>query len=174
MEAAFQLYNENPAASLADIAERAGVGRATLHRHFKTREELMIDLAKAAIKELDAAVENVVVNASSYTQALKLTLEAIVPLADRQWFLYREPLDDHPEIAVQLQRQFKELAGAVDQAKEEGSFDSNVPTAWIVKAFDNLTFAAWEMVHAGEATPKQAAALAWRSLTTGLGVCTNE
>ncbi len=174
IQAAFQLYNENPVASLADIAERAGVGRATLHRHFKSRDDLMITLAKTAINELDAAVEKAVANAQSYTQALRLTMEAVMPLADRQWFLYREAIEDHPEIHVEFHRQAKELAEAIDQAKQEGSFDANVPTAWIVKAFDNLIFAAWELVRGGEATPKQAAALAWRSLTTGLGVGTNE
>ncbi|MDH3692970.1 MAG: TetR/AcrR family transcriptional regulator [Gammaproteobacteria bacterium] len=172
--AAFRLFNENPSASLADIAERAGVGRATLHRHFASRDELMIELAKSAIKELDAAVDRAAAHAQSYTQALKLSMEAIVPLADRQWFLYRETVEDHPEIHTQLQRQANELADAVSQARKEGSFDPDVPTEWIVKAFDMLTFAAWELVRGGELTPKQAGELAWRNLTTGLGVVADE
>ncbi|MEM1316029.1 MAG: helix-turn-helix domain-containing protein, partial [Pseudomonadota bacterium] len=41
LEAAFQLYARRPDASLAEVAQRAGVGRATLHRHFGSREALI-------------------------------------------------------------------------------------------------------------------------------------
>ena len=38
IEAAFAVFSKNPGAPLADVAGRAGVGRATLHRHFASRE----------------------------------------------------------------------------------------------------------------------------------------
>ncbi|MCY4334201.1 MAG: hypothetical protein OXC60_05955, partial [Litoreibacter sp.] len=50
----------------------------------------------------------------------------------------------------------------------EGAFDATVPTEWIVEAYENLTYAAWSLVRSGEATPKQAAELAWRTLSRGL------
>ena len=55
--AAFLVFADDPAASLADVAKRAGVGRATLHRHFPGRPELMRALAKIAMTELDKAIE---------------------------------------------------------------------------------------------------------------------
>ena len=57
----------------------------------------------------------------------------------------------------------------IDRAKGEGLFDSTVPTSWIMQAFDHLLYAGWESVGAGETTPDQAADLAWRTLTSGLG-----
>ena len=50
IEAAFSVFSKNPSAALADVAERAGVGRATLHRHFASRDDLMRALSKIAIK----------------------------------------------------------------------------------------------------------------------------
>lgn len=174
IEAAFQLYSEDPSASLADIAQRAGVGRATLHRHFAGRSELLVELAKVAIAELDKAVEHATTHAQSYTEALKLSVDAIVPLADRQWFLSRETVEDHPQIRAEYQRQTEELAQAIEEAKKEGNFDSAVPTPWIVQAYDHLIFAAWALVRSGEATPKQAADLAWWTLINGTGAYSNE
>jgi AcrR family transcriptional regulator len=169
VEAAFQVFGQDPGASLADIAERAGVGRATLHRHFKGRDDLMVALAHTAMRELDEAVDAAVADAPSYTEALRISLEAIIPLADRQWFLARESVEHDPEVMAAYRRQLKELADAIDAAKAEGSFSAEVPTSWIGQAFDHLVYAAWESVRSGEATANQAAALAWRTLTAGLG-----
>lgn len=174
IEAAFQVFGRDPAASLADVAERAGVGRATLHRHFKGRDDLMIALAHTAMRELDEAVDAATADARCYTEALRNSLAAIVPLADRQWFLARESVEHDPEVMAGYRRQLKELADAIDAAKAEGGFSADVPTNWIVQAFDHLVYAAWESVRAGEATANQAAALAWRTLTQGLGASSDD
>ena len=60
IEAAFEVFSANPSASLSVVADRAGVGRATLHRYFPGRRELMRALAKLAIEELDMAVEKAI------------------------------------------------------------------------------------------------------------------
>ncbi|MDX8348094.1 helix-turn-helix domain-containing protein [Cognatiyoonia sp. IB215446] len=167
-EAAFAVFAENQAASLRDVAERAGVGRATLHRHFPGRAELMRALANIALVELEEAVEEATANAESYEEGFRLSLMATVPLANRQWFLANEGLDADPEIGAAYASSLAALCTDVEAAKEEGAFDPHVPTAWIVEAYENLTYAAWSLVRSGEATPKQAAELAWRTLSRGL------
>ena len=168
IEAAFEVFAENQAASLGDVAQRAGVGRATLHRHFPGRLELMRALAKMAMAELDEAVERATAEATTYEEGFRLSLFAIVPLANRQWFLANEGLEADPVIAATYDASLEELRCDVEKAKEEGAFDAHVPTAWIVEAYENLTYAAWSLVRSGEATPKQAAELAWRTLSQGL------
>ena len=168
IEAAFAVYSENQAASLSDVAKKAGVGRATLHRQFPGRSELMRALAKTALAELVEAVSRATADAQSYEEGFRLSLFAIVPLANRQWFLANEGLEADPEIAAAYDASQKELFKEVENAKAEGAFDPQVPTAWIVEAYENLTYAAWSLVRSGEATPKQAAELAWRTLSQGL------
>ncbi len=87
IEAAFDVFGRDPSAPLSDIAALAGVGRATLHRHFAGREDLIIELTKIAIEELDTAVQAAVKDAPNYTVALERSLHAVVPLANRNWFL---------------------------------------------------------------------------------------
>lgn len=168
VEAAFQIFAEQPTASLGDVAERAGVGRATLHRYFPGRPDLMRALAKIAIAELDLAVEEATANAKSYEEGFRLSFQAIVPLANRQWFLAHEGVEADEEVATAYQISLDGLREDIERAKEEGLFDVNMPTAWIAEVYDNLTYAAWSLVRSGDATPKQAADLAWQTFAQGL------
>ncbi|MYB34208.1 MAG: helix-turn-helix transcriptional regulator, partial [Gammaproteobacteria bacterium] len=56
IDAAVGVLARNPDASLATIAEAAGVGRATLYRHFPGRNDLIDAISRQAIEETDAAV----------------------------------------------------------------------------------------------------------------------
>jgi AcrR family transcriptional regulator len=169
IEAAFQVYTENPKANLAEIAEWAGIGRATLHRYFKGRGELFYELAKQAVRELDRAALGSTEGLISHTEALKRRFVAMVPLAGRQLFLAREVIEDHPEIREHYRRQKNEMLAAVKRAKQEGHFDEAIPTSWIVQIVDHLIFAAWEAIRDGELTLNQASELAWRTLNRGMG-----
>lgn len=169
IEAAFSVFSKNPSAALSDVAERAGVGRATLHRQFASRDDLMRELSKIASKEMDEAVETACADATSYSEIARLALQALIPLGDRHGFLALETFADDPEMQAEYAREQQETAEMVDAAKGEGLFDTSVPTSWIVRAFDNLLYVGWESVNAGETTHEQAASLAWRTLIHGLG-----
>lgn len=168
LEAAFQTFNQRPGASLGDVAKHAGVGRATLHRHFSSREALMTALAKTAMEELNTAVDAAVVDATSHSEGLRLALTAIIPLANRQWFLAHELVDRDPAIAAAYKRDTEELHAEIEAARAEGTFADDVPTKWIAETYENLIYGAWTMVRDGDATASQAATLAWRTLTDGL------
>ena len=168
IEAGFETFSRKPGASLADVAACAGVGRATLHRHFRSRDDLMVALAHAAMAELNAAVEAATADVPTHADGLKQALVAIIPLADRQWFLAHEPVEQDPEIAAAYARDRTELAREIDAAKTEGAFARDVPTQWIAESYENLIYVAWTLVRNGDVTVTQAANLAWRTLTTGL------
>ncbi len=173
IEAAFVLFSRNPGVSLSEVAECAGVGRATLHRHFSSREDMVRTLALLAIEEMDAVAEAASVNANSYSDALRLSLQALIPLGDRHGFLARMSIDADPDITAEFQRLDRETNELVKAAQMEGLFDSSISAAWIVKVFELLLYAAWESVKLGETTPTQAAELAWITLTEGLGATKN-
>ncbi|MEM7213718.1 MAG: helix-turn-helix domain-containing protein [Pseudomonadota bacterium] len=168
LEAAFDLLGRRPASTLADIADHAGVGRATLHRHFSSREVLVTELTRIAIDEVNAAVDEACKHAESHSDGLRRMLEAILPLGARHGFLATEPVGNDPEIAALMQRDADSLRTEIDAAKREGLFAQDVPTDWIVECFDALIYTGWRSVRLKQATPDQAAALAWRTLTSGL------
>lgn len=169
IEAAFTVLSKNPSASLSDVATLAGVGRATLHRHFSSRKDLITDLAKIAMKEMDDAVETACANARTYSEVAEISLRVLIPLGNRYSFLELEDLNEDADLKRQIDEQQDETTDMINRAKREGLFDKSVPTAWIVQAYDHLLYAGWESVKAGETTPDQAADLAWRTLINGLG-----
>lgn len=168
IEAAYAVFNAHPTASLADIAEKAGVGRATLHRQFKGREDLIRAMAVQALKEMEAAANVAAANARSHKEALGKILKAMIALGDRHWFLGQEHLRQFEDVRRILDQQDDELRSLIEAAKDEGAFHGSCPTEWIVQTFDHLIHAGWEMVRNGHATPNQASSLAWVTLCKGL------
>jgi AcrR family transcriptional regulator len=57
LEAAERVLSANPAASMEQIAEDAGVARTTIHRRFATRQALMDAMADAAVAQLRAVID---------------------------------------------------------------------------------------------------------------------
>ena len=130
-------------------------------------------MARSALKEMDTVVETACADVISYGDALERTLEALIPLGDRHSFLATEAVSGDAELDAAYKAAQDETRDWVVAAKKEGVFDPNVPTAWIVKAYDHLLYAAWESVKAGEITQAQASQLAWRTLTLGLRQATS-
>src|ERR1700729_3010281 len=56
--AALEALTESPDASLNAIAKRAGVGNATLYRHFETREELVLAVYQQEVRTLVQSAES--------------------------------------------------------------------------------------------------------------------
>ena len=167
LDAAAAMLADNPGASMSEVAEAAGVGRATLYRHFPTRDALVRELALEAIERTDAAVAPVFAQGLSSEDALLGMLEAIVPLGDRFHFLSNEHVEDE-EVAEGIRRQARETASFVEQAKVDGLFAPELPTAWIVAAIDALVWTAWATVREGTVAPRDAASLAFRTLVRGM------
>lgn len=59
VEAAHELFAQNPLVPLNDVAKRAGVGAGTLYRHFPTREDLILAAYQHDIDRLTATAAEV-------------------------------------------------------------------------------------------------------------------
>ncbi|MCE8006496.1 TetR/AcrR family transcriptional regulator [Aestuariivita sp.] len=166
LEAGFAVLSRNPGASLADVAQAAGVGRATLHRHFSSRSDLVTALARQAMRELAEAVDTATADAESYWDGLRLAMQAVVPLAHRHMFLMRDE-NLSPDVEAAFAQDARELRDTIDAAKAEGAIRADLPTEGVALAYDYLIYAGWEMVRRDEATPRQAADLAWTMFAKG-------
>ena len=167
-EAGFAVLSRKPGASMSEVAEEAGVGRATLHRYFASRSDLVTALARLAMIELDEAIEAATAAAPSYWEALRLGMQAVIPLAHRHMFLMQEDLPD-PDIQVAFEEEAQDLRDLIDAAKAEGALRADLPTEWVAQAYEHLIYAAWEMIRREEATPRQAKDLAWDQFSKGAG-----
>lgn len=170
LDAAADLLSRNPGAALTEIAERAGVGRATLHRHFPAREDLISALARDALQRLDQATAQLSPERLTARDFLFRMLEAVLPLGDRVRFLANEPAAfADPAIKAVYDRQLEELGELVEWLKAEGEIAVEVPTAWAVAVIDGQIYAAWTAVQDGSIARRDAPGLLFRTLLRGLG-----
>ena len=135
LDAAIELLLENPGASLSDLATHAGVGRATLYRHFKSREELVHAAAVDALLVTDEVLQPIKDDADlTARQALEAGMRAIMPIADRFHFLlllWNIAEGDKDAMKI-YQRQLDDLSRLVDRGKRERSITDQLSTPWIV------------------------------------------
>ena len=167
LDAAAAVFSADPSASLAEVAAKAGLGRATLHRHFRTRQALIDALARASLEAAKAA-DQAIESAPTARQALRILFETMMPLGARYHFLTLERVDD-PKIERERQRQLAELSEVIEWARNEGDIAADVPVEWVVTVIEGLIFSGWSAIESGQVAPRQAAKLALRTLLDGLG-----
>lgn len=168
IEAAFERFNNNPKASLADIATHAGVARATLHRLFAGRNDLLIAMTLQAIEETELAANQASKDSPNYSDALEQIFKAMIPLGNRHGFLAQQLPLNHPKVKRLLQQQQHDMDQLITNAKTEGFFSPHLSNAWITQTYDHMIHAAWMMIRSEQSTTQQATDLAWHTLTHGL------
>ena len=160
----------NPSAGMTEIADAAGIGRATLYRHFETRELLIRALALRCYEEVDQALEPY--SHLEGKAVIEKIIDILMPIADRFRFLGSlwAYVDQDEEVRRVERQTQKEMCVLFDHAKQIGEIDPSLPTSWLLLFFDSTLMAGWEMVEANDATPENAAKYVKRSFFSGCGV----
>src|SRR4026209_688112 len=83
---------EGEQASMNDVAEAAGVARATVYRYFPNREALLDQLARAAVSDVDARMESARIDEVSPEEGIARAVRALVDVGDAFVLLTRERL----------------------------------------------------------------------------------
>jgi AcrR family transcriptional regulator len=169
--------NQNPAASMADLAQAIGISRATLHRHFATRDELLHRLGLRAIGDWEQGYREVGVaeaTASGDPEVLAGTLrrlvERYVATIDEYGFALTDDVvagnDDVREWIERLEEQGVEFIAAAQRA---GVLDPDLPARWISDALYGLLIGARDSLRAGNVARRDLADLVVRTLLRGVG-----
>ncbi len=72
LDAAHELYSNGGDASFAEIAAAAGVGQATVYRHFEDREDLLAALAEEGMSRLEQKAAATPAGADSFEGLLRM------------------------------------------------------------------------------------------------------
>ncbi len=142
LEAAAGALARDPDASLSEVARLAGLTRATLYRHFGSRERLLGALRDDA---LDSAVEAVAaarVEEGAALEALRRVITAVASLGGRFWPLLMEGVDRDPEFLRSRAQAFAPVLALIDRGQESGQIRTDVSAQWVVTALTALLAAA--------------------------------
>jgi AcrR family transcriptional regulator len=167
IEAGVKVLIGNSSASLTEIASAAGVGRATMYRHFKTREALVRAIAKICLEEVEVALEPTADLRGK--AAFAAIFESLMPLGDRYYFLTHlwSMVDQDEELERLDAQQLDDLRLLIDDAKSTGELRTGMPTRWVSVFFESTLYAAWGFMQSDGISASDAARLAKHSFFMG-------
>jgi AcrR family transcriptional regulator len=168
LDAAVATLTRNPAASLADVAAAAGVGRTTVHRYFPERADLLAALATDARAQALAASERARLDDGPAPVALRRLCEELFELGDMLMLLFTDPdVLSKPEWSEEGADD-RALLRTVERGHAEGTIDPQLPAAWVQQTLWAFLFAAWHHVGANGVSRHEALSLCLRSLEKAL------
>lgn len=174
LDIAVEVLVADPAAALAEVAEAAGIGRTTLHKHYATRDDLLRAVGHRSLDLWDAAVDAAEQAADDADGGLRALAQAMVPIGPHLAFLWRNPVFDHDAEIGRRWKQVEPRALAVlARARERGALRANVPDFWLLQMFYSVVYVAAESVHSGHLAPRDAPGLAVDTFLRGLGTPTS-
>jgi AcrR family transcriptional regulator len=134
--AAEVLADRGEQASMADVAAAAGVARATLYRYFPSREALLDELARFAVREAGDRLAAASLEKVTAEEGILRAVRALVGVGDYFIVLARERV--RPEPAEFEQRVTAPLRGLVERGQSSGAIRADVPAAWLTEALVGL------------------------------------
>jgi AcrR family transcriptional regulator len=134
------LADEGSAAKLDTVAIQAGVSRATLYRHFSSREELIGALVDAAYGEVVERVRAAGVDDVPFQEGLARVARAAALTGKHFVVLDNELLVARPH---RLDAIFEQTMDQLfERGKSEGCLRADLSTGWLREVFRSLTIAA--------------------------------
>ena len=165
VEAAIAVITDNPAATLTDLAEVAGVGRSTLHRHFPERSDLIRAVALQVHAASNAAIEAADPSCGPVHAALRRVVESQLDLGPIVLYIYTEPtIQADPELAAHLDTGDEVIAEILARASVD---KPEYPPGWSRRVFWALLLSGYEAMKQDRTPRHQVVDAIMNSLTKG-------
>jgi AcrR family transcriptional regulator len=149
--AALRVLAERPTASMQELAEAAGVHRATVHRHFATRDDLLHAVRRRGLDELKALVDDPALSSGSPDVAIERLTRAALELGDRRRLYRVATLFDEAseQRAAELRRP---LVALFARAQDAGAVRRDYPPTTFALAWGGLLLIALPQLASGALT----------------------
>lgn len=160
MDAAVTCLAANPRASMAEIAQAAGIGRVTLYGHFSSRRELIEAIVESTMREADDQLAPLDLSGDPRA-ALDLLIATSWRIIDKfhgligaaELELGADRIRDHHDQTMLRVRRL------IERGQVEGSFRVDQSPDWIAACFFAILHGASAEIRAGRLRELDAAAV---------------
>lgn len=150
LRTAAALLTRKSTATMDEVARAAGIGRATLHRHFAGRDALVRALEELGIQEFEAALDAAAMDEGTSEEALRRFVVAVEPSAGLLSFLVTEnQLFEGESRNAGWDRLDARVAAFFRRGQERGEFRIDLTPAWLTEALYGLIGSAAWAIQAG-------------------------
>ena len=166
LEAAIGVLGAQPDAGIAEVAAAAGVGRATVYRHFASREALIEALRLYASEEARQRFAEARVEEGGPVEALERIVAAMLALGDRYRVIFPQDQEGKPRRSEVL---LEPLTRLIARAQATGAIDPGMAPSWVIAALRALMRSAVGEIEARRLARDAAPARVVRTLVRGVG-----
>ena len=169
LDAAADVLAVEPSASLTEVATRAGLGRATLYRHFENREVLRAAIREEALARASAALGAAGLDTCSVREGVRRAAAVLVPLGMRFRILLTEGADADPEFLDARDQALQPLWKLLGRGVADGDLNPHADPRWLALVLAGLLMAAVRSAGDGVIAADEAGDLVCRALFEGFG-----
>jgi AcrR family transcriptional regulator len=149
-----EVFVADPGASLAEVAEAAGISRTTLHNHYATRNDLLCAVGNRVLDLWEEAVGKAEDGPDGGLGALTA---ALLPLCPQLMFLFRNAgLEKQPGLAGRWDAGDEGVIAVMKRAEERGVLAAGLSESWLLNSYISLLVATSAEIRAGRLAPLDA------------------
>lgn len=170
LDATAELLATDPAATLEQVAARAGLSRATVYHHFASRDTLLDALTARSVREVRTALDAARPEEDSAAVAMERMLRAAWQVVGR----YRGLVIVNPQRLERAQQRARlgpalaPVRAVIARGQRDSAFDPELPGEWLLGILTDLIHAASRQVTARAMATEEAERVLLRSAHAAL------
>jgi AcrR family transcriptional regulator len=170
LDAAIDALASDPDASMAEVAQRAGLVRATVYVHFPTREALIAAVTERAMSEVIQVIEAAEPGRGNPADALRrVVTEAWRTLGRYHALVELNTRLPQAELRHRHRSVLATLEPLIARGQRTGTFRADVPATWHLSMIIALIHAASAELRAGRMDANEAQVALWATVHGAVG-----
>lgn len=133
IDAATELFSRDAGASMAEVAQASGLVRATVYRHFPTREHLIKELLRRALDAAEEAIASAELERGPAPEAMRRLIDALLRVGTRFRIVIEAPVHDE-QIMERGAAVGAPIVALTARGQREGSLRDDLPAQWLAGA----------------------------------------